>query len=162
MGKISALRSNKPISQMTEINDVRVAVVILPSEKMVEIEILTEQYAQDMKTNKNITVTQALRGMYFDQLLAYHCLRDPDDPTLSKYAADSVDEIRQTLDVEDINKVTRVYGELMLSKYSGIDIMTEEKLEEVKKHLSQTELKDLSTVSLVHLANFHRVIVSNQ
>ena len=87
-------------------------------------------------------------------------MRDPDD--ISERISSSVQEVMECMDLEDINRIVKAYGELMMNKAPKLELLTQDQLEVVKKHLEVTPLSDLSTVSLVHLANFHQTIVSEK
>lgn len=153
--KLSQLRNGIPPHKYIDIRGMRIAVVLIPSDILRQCEELTEEYGNNNKTKVN----ERVKSQYFDELLAYNCMRDPDD--LNKKIAESVEEVREILDIEDIGRVTSAYGELLMNKAPKIELLNEEQLDEIKKHLEVTPLKDLSTVSVVHLANFHQVIVSN-
>lgn len=98
----------------------------------------------------------------YNKLLAYYCMRDPDDPTMNTKLADSVEEVGEFLDLEDISRVVNAYSELIMNKAPKIELMSQEEFDELKKYLDVTPLSDLSTVSLVHLGNFRRSVVSEK
>lgn len=155
MGKLSNLRNGKPINKLVSLGNIEVAVVVLPSDVIREIEEKTAQHMKDIDSS-----IAAIKNLCFDQLLCYHCMRDPEDPTLLIKVADNVQETKDILDVEDINRITQAYSELMMNKYEGLELMTNEKLEDIKKYLEQIKLSDLNTVSQVHLENFHQAMPS--
>jgi tRNA(Ser,Leu) C12 N-acetylase TAN1 len=158
MGKLSQLRKgaspHKILSLFNGKDETKVAVVILPSDVIRTCEEQTEEYVNENKSKANDNI----RNQYFDTLLVYNCLRDPDN--LEEKLADSVKEVGEVLDIEDITRITGAYRELMLNKAPKIELMSEEDLTEIKNFLSETPLKDLNTVSLVHLTNFHQTMVS--
>jgi len=154
--KLSNLRQGIPPHKSVTIRGMDIEIVVVSADTTKKCEELAEEYANANKDKVNDRV----RAQYFDTLLSYHCMRDPDDPTFQTKIAESVVEVGELLDVDDINKVMSTYGELLMNK-SKIELMTEEDYSELKKFLEVTPLKDLSTVSLVHLTNFHRSIVSN-
>jgi hypothetical protein len=131
-----------------------VAVVILSADKCLEMEECTQEYC----SSKHNKVNEIVKNQFYNVLLCFNCMRDPGD--LDSHIADSLDEIMKYMDLEDINRVVNAYGELMMNKAPKLELITEEELEIVKKHLEVTQLSDLSTVLLVHLASCHQTIVS--
>ncbi len=156
--KLHQLRNGIPPHKRINIRGVDAMVVLVSSDTIKKCEETVEEYASNNKDRVNDKV----RNNYFDQLLAYHCLRDPDDPTLNTKLASDVTEIAEILDNYDIGTIMEAYSELVMNKAPKIELLTEEQLDDIKKHLEVTKLSDLSTVSLVHLANFHLQIVSEQ
>lgn len=158
--KLRNLRMGIPVHKNVTLGSgdrsVMVAVVALSIDAMQQIDEQVEIYHQSNPSKVNDDV----RSQYYNRLLAYNCMRDPSDPTLSTKMAESADEIAEVLDLEDVSRIANAYGELMLNKAPKLEIITEEQLELVKKHLEVTQLSDLSTVLLVHLANCHQAIVS--
>lgn len=133
-----------------------VMVVILSADKCLELEELTNEYCNTREKRVNDTV----RNQFYNALLVNECMRDPDN--ISERIASSVQEVMECMDLEDINRIVKAYGELMMNKAPKLELLTQDQLEVVKKHLEVTPLSDLSTVSLVHLANFHQTIVSEK
>jgi hypothetical protein len=133
-----------------------VMVVILSADKCLEIEEQTQDYcsSRGSKANENV------KNQFYNALLVANCMRDPDDLTVP--IASSLNEVMECMDLEDINRVVNAYGELMMNKAPKLELLTQEQLETVKKHLEVTPLSDLSTVLLVHLANCHQTIVSEK
>lgn len=141
-----------------------VAVVLLSNDIMLNINELVEDRYHEIidgtNTMKNPLDTQKNRAMYYNRLLCYHCLRVPTD--LSQRVASSADEIGELLDDEDIKRVCEQYNNLIINKAPKLEVLNEEELESLKKYLEVTPLKDISTVSLVHLKYFHQTLVSEQ
>lgn len=133
-----------------------VMVVVLSADKCLEIEEQTQDYcsSRGSKANENV------KNQFYNALLVANCMRDPDDLTVP--IASSLNEVMECMDLEDINRVVNAYGELMMNKAPKLELLTQEQLETVKKHLEVTPLSDLSTVLLVHLANCHQTIVSEK
>lgn len=133
-----------------------VMVVVLSADKCLEIEEQTQDYcsSRGSKANENV------KNQFYNALLVANCMRDPDDLTVP--IASSLNEVMECMDLEDINRVVNAYGELMMNKAPKLELLTQEQLEIVKKHLEVTPLSDLSTVLLVHLANCHQTIVSEK
>ena len=133
-----------------------VMVVVLSADKCLEIEEQTQDYcsSRGSKANENV------KNQFYNALLVAHCMRDPDDLTVR--IASSLNEVMECMDLEDINRVVNAYGELMMNKAPKLELLTQEQLDTVKKHLEVTPLSDLSTVLLVHLANCHQTIVSEK
>lgn len=133
-----------------------VMVVVLSADRCLEIEEQTQDYcsSRGSKANENV------KNQFYNALLVANCMRDPDDLTVP--IASSLNEVMECMDLEDINRVVNAYGELMMNKAPKLELLTQEQLETVKKHLEVTPLSDLSTVLLVHLANCHQTIVSEK
>ena len=87
-------------------------------------------------------------------------MRVPTD--LEQKVASSIDEIGQLLDDEDIKRVCEQYNNLIVNKAPKLEVLTEEELDSLKKYLEVTPLKDISTVSLVHLKYCHQTLVSEK
>lgn len=155
--KISQLRQGKPIFKKVDLRGKLFGVVLLSMDTLRNIEEQTQAYV----INNQGKTSEASRNYHYEILMAFHCLRDLEDPTLETKAADSVDEISTVLDNEDINRIMNAYSDLLLEKAPKLEMLTEEQLQEIKKHLEVTPLKDLNTVLLVHLTNCHQTIVSN-
>jgi hypothetical protein len=154
--KLYKLREGIPPHKNVTIRGENFSVVILPTDTMRLIEEQTEEYCQKNKDKAN----DAVRQTYYDRLIAYHSLRDPDDITLSTKVAEKPEDIGSILDQADVGIITNAYGELLLNKAPKIELLTQEELDIIKKHLEATPLSDLSTVLLVHLSNCHQAIVS--
>lgn len=133
-----------------------VQVVILSADKCLELEELTNEYC----SSREKRVNEVVRNQFYNALLVHECMRDEND--LSVRLSSSVQEVMECMDLEDINRVVKAYGELMMNKAPKLELLTEDQLEVVKKHLEETPLSGLSTVSLVHLANFHQTIASEK
>ena len=156
--KISQLRQGKPVSKIVDLRGKEFGIVLVSMDILRDIEEKTQSYT----VNNPGKASESSRNNYYEVQLAYNCLRDLEDETLETKAADSVEEISQVLDNEDINRVMNAYSDLLLQKAPKLEMITEEQLTEIKKHLEVTPLKDLNTVLLVHLMNCHQVIVSNR
>jgi hypothetical protein len=152
--KLSQLRMGKPASKIIDIRGMRMAVVILPIDTMRDIEYKVEKYALD----NDGAVSEIMKNQYFDTLLAFNCLRNPEN--LDEYMAETEIELGGILDSEDINKIATAYGEIMVTKAPKLELLSEDQFEDIKKFLEVTPLNDIGTVSLVHLTNFHQTIVS--
>lgn len=155
-GILRDLRKGIPPHMTLHIGDYEsgfdVAVSVISAEKCLEIEELTQEYCsgKENRTNKNV------QDQFYNALLCMHCMRDVND--LTQPVAESVQEVLQYLDLEDINRVVNAYSELMVNKAPKLELMTDVELTEIKKYLEVTPLSGLSTVSLVHLANFRQTI----
>lgn len=152
------LRTGTPPHKTVHIGslDADVAVVILSSDKCLEIEELTNEYLAGAPKKVN----EATRNQFYNALLATYCMRNPEN--LDERMAGSVKEVMEILDLEDINRIVLAYGELMMNKAPKLELLTVDQLETIKKHLEVTPLSGLSTVLLVHLANCHQTIVSER
>lgn len=156
--KLYKMRLGSPPHKHIKIRGESFEVVLLSSDIIRQIEEQVELYAQKNKDRVNDTV----RALYYDSLLTYHALRDSDDPSLSSKVVDNPEDISAILDPSDIAEVTNAYSELMMNKAPKIELLNQEEMDEVKKHLEVTPLKELSTVLLVHLRNCHQTIVSER
>lgn len=145
-------------------NSFDVAVVLLSNDAMLSInEEVERRYYSHIdgdKVIKNPADNQNTRAMFYNRLLCYHCMRVPTD--LDMKVASSADEVGQYLDNEDIKRVCEEYNQLLVNKAPKLEVLKEEELEELKKYLEVTPLRDISTVSLVHLRYFHQTLVSEQ
>ena len=128
-----------------------VAVVLLSSDEMLTInEEVEERYrpVYDGDTEiRNPKDSQKNRMSYYNKLLCYNCTRVPD--MLDVKVASDVEEIGALLDDEDIKRICEQYNELLINKAPKLEVLTEEELDQLKKYLEVTSLKDISTVSLV-------------
>lgn len=141
-----------------------VAVVLLSNDVMLSINEAVENRYHEItngdKTIKNPLDTPKNRAMYYNRLLCFNCMRIPTD--LSQKIASDADEVGQLLDDEDIKRVCEQYNNLIINKAPKLEVITEEELDSLKKYLEVTPLKDISTVSLVHLKYFHQTLVSEK
>lgn len=156
---LHALRKGTPPHKRVHIGGADgydVAVVILSADKCLELEESVQEYC----SSREKRVNEKVRAQFYNALLVKECMRDPDD--LSKQIADSVAEVMECMDLEDINRVVNAYGQLMMNKAPKLELITQEQLDSLKKYLEVTPLSDLSTVLLVHLANCHQTIVSEK
>lgn len=161
-GKVSQLRRgirpHKLVTLGVDGSTIDVMVVLLSSDVMQLIEEQTEEYCQ---TNSK-KVNSKVRAKYHNKLLCHYCMRDPEDPKYEVFMTDSVNEVGQNLDDEDINRVCEAYSELLVNRAPKIGMLKQEEYEELKKVLEITQLSDLSTVSLVHLKHFHLTLASKK
>lgn len=134
-----------------------VKVVLLSSDDMLDIEEQTEGYCKSIGDKAN----RVVRNNYYNKLLCAMCMRDPDDNTLETPFA-TVSEVGKYMDVEDISRVCDAYKELVINKAPKVELLTNKELEELKNYLEVTQLKDLSTVLLVHLKSCHQTLVSEK
>lgn len=141
-----------------------VAVVLLSSDLMLSINESVENKYHPIVDGDNVVNnpldSQKNRAMYYNQLLCYHCMRVPGN--INEKVASNPEEIGKLLDVEDIQRVCEKYNELIVNKSPKLEVLTEEDLDSLKKYLEVTPLKDISTVSLVHLKYCHQTLVSEQ
>lgn len=155
---LKKLRTGTPLHKKVTLGNgdhsVSIAVVVISVDAIRSIEEKVESYCQE-NANK---VNEKIRVQYYNQLLAAECMRNPEN--LNEYLVDEEEEVGELLDLEDISRVCGAYSELMINKAPKIELLTQENLDELKKHLEVTSLSDLSTVSLIHLRNFHQTIVS--
>jgi hypothetical protein len=150
------IRPHKLVTLGNGSNTTDVMVVLLPSDIMLDIETRVEEFCQDNPKKSNMKV----RTRLYNRLLCYYCMMDPDDINIQIF--DDMDDVGKILDEEDIKRVCMAYNELMANKAPKIEMMKQDEFDELKKYLEVTQLSDLSTVSLVHLTNFHRTIVSEK
>lgn len=150
---IRNLRTGTPVHKNVVLQHgdvtVTVAVIALTADEMQQIDEMVQDYA----TTNQSKVNDSVRSQYYNKLLAYYCMRDPQDRTLRTMMASSVDEVGEILDLEDISRVVNAYGELMINKAPKLEALTQEQYDTIKKHLEETPLSGLSTVSCVHLKN---------
>lgn len=160
-GKLRNLRKGIPLHKNVVLGSgeatVKVAVVLLSNDMMQSIDEQTEEYCNENKKKVNARI----RDYYHNRLLAFYCMRDPEDPTFQTPIAESIDEVKE-LDLDDIKRVMTAYSELLLNKSPKLELLKQEELDELKKHLETTPLSDLSTVLLVHLKSCHQTIVSER
>lgn len=160
--KLWKLRSGVPVHKNVTLGNgdstVEVTVVSLTADTMQMIDETVEEYC---KKNKD-KVNDAVRAQFYNINLVHQCMRDPNSDRFSVKMTDSPEEVANMMDLEDISRVVNAYQELILNKAPRLEMITQEQLDEIKKHLEVTPLSDLSTVLLVHLANCHRTIVSEK
>lgn len=160
--KLWKLRSGIPVHKNVTLGNgdstVEVTVVSLTADTMQMIDEVVEEYC---KKNKD-KVNDAVRSQFYNINLVHHCMRDPNSDRFSAKMTDSPEEVANMMDLEDISRIVNAYQELILNKAPKLEFITQEQLDEIKKHLEVTPLSDLSTVLLVHLANCHRTIVSEK
>lgn len=160
--KLWQLRAGIPVHKNVTLGNgdstVQVTVVSLPADIMQMIDETVEAYC---KKNRD-KVNDAVRMQYYNINLVHHCMRDPNSDRFSAKMTDSPEEVASMMDLEDISRIVNAYQELILNKAPRLEMISQDQLDEIKNYLEVTPLSDLSTVSLVHLANFHRTIVSER
>lgn len=135
-----------------------VAVVLLSNDEMLNInEAVEDRYPSEDKLTMQ---KQKIRASFYNRLLCYHCTRVPGN--LGTKVASDPDEIGSILDDEDIKRICEQYNNLLVNKAPKLEVLTEEELDSLKKYLEVTPLKDISTVSLVHLKYCHQTLVSER
>ena len=143
-------------------DSVKVAVVLLPSDIMLDInEEVEERYSdivQDGVVVKNPKQNDITRNQYYNRLLCFHCMREVDD--LDQRIFEDPDEVGEVLTLEDIKRVCEKYNELIVNNSDKLETLKQEDYDELKKFLEVTPLKDLSIVSQVHLMYFLQTILS--
>ena len=160
--KLWQLRSGIPVHKNVTLGNgdstVEVTVVLLPADTMQMIDEVVESYC---KKNRE-KVNDSVRAQYYNINLVHHCMRDPNSDRFKDKMTESPEEVASMMDMEDISRIINAYQELILNKAPKLEFITQEQLDEIKKHLEVTPLSDLSTVLLVHLGNCHRTIVSEE
>lgn len=160
--KLWKLRAGVPIHKNVTLGNgdstVEVTVVSLPADTMQMIDETVEAYC---KKNRD-KVNDVVRTQFYNINLVHWCMRDPNSNRFTVKMTDSPEEVASIMDLEDISRVINAYQELLLNKAPKLEFITQEQLDEIKNYLEVTPLSDLSTVSLVHLANFHRTLVSER
>lgn len=158
MGK----RSHSTVKLGMGDDSVVVAVVLLPSDIMLDInEMVEERYAptvQDGVVVKNSKQNDATRNQYYNQLLCLHCMREVnnlDEPIFS-----TIEEVGSILTLEDIKRVCEAYNALIVNNSDKLETLKQEDYDQLKKLLEVTPLKDLSIVSQVHLMYFLQTVLS--
>ena len=143
-------------------DSVEVAVVLLPSDIMLDInEMVEERYTpivQDGVTVKNPKYNDATRNQYYNQLLCMYCMREIDNIETRIFS--DISEVGSILTLEDIKRVCEAYNTLVVNNSNKLETLKQEDYDELKKALEVTPLKDLSIVSQVHLMYFLRTIRS--
>jgi len=156
---LADLRNGTPPHKRVHIggdDGIDVMVVLLGADVCLELEEKTNEYCLSKESRAN----EVIKNQFYNALLCKECMRDADD--ISKPVSTDIEEILRCMDLQDISLVVDAYNELMMNKAPKLELLTEEQLDELKKTLEVTPLSGLSTVSLVHLANFHQSIVSEQ
>jgi hypothetical protein len=160
--KVSRLRRGvKPHKLVTLGNGsdtIDVMVVLLPSDLIMSIEEQVEEYCQKNEGKVN----PKIRNKLHNKLLCHYCMRDPEDPTYNTFMTESPDDVGRNMDDEDIKRICEAYNQLLINKAPKLEMLNEDEFKSLKKYLEVTPLSGLSTVSLVHLTNFHQTIVSEK
>lgn len=127
--------------------DEKVAIVILSSDETTMAKLKAEEYIKDNKIEDEIYQDKALQ-----EYLMYNALRDKDD--LNKKIADTIEEFRQLVTVNELAYFMVEYNMLMNETSPLLNALDEETFEELKKTLEKMSWKDLSGESLLALRNF--------
>lgn len=158
MGK----RSHSTVKLGMGDDSVVVAVVLLPSDIMLDInEMVEERYAptvQDGVVVKNSKQNDATRNQYYNQLLCLHCMREVNN--LDESIFSTIEEVGSILTLEDIKRVCEAYNALIVNNSDKLETLKQEDYDQLKKLLEVTPLKDLSIVSQVHLMYFLQTVLS--
>lgn len=164
--KIRGLRSGKKTRGFVKLgmgeDSVTVAVVLLPSDVMLDInETVEERYAPEVVDGvvvKNSKQSDVTRAQYYNQLLCFHCMREPEDLEVKVF--DKFEDVGKNLTLEDIKRVCEAYNNLIVNNSDKLETLKQEDYDELKKYLEVTPLKDLSIVSQVHLMYFLQTLLS--
>ena len=128
-----------------------ICVVMLSADTMLDINSkVDEKYGTDSKS--------IAKSQYYNILLCTQCMRSVDD--IEEHLVYDPDELASLLDLEDIRRVCEAYNELIINKAPKLETLKEEDYDALKKYFEVTPLKDLSTVSLVHLMYFLQTVRS--
>jgi hypothetical protein len=166
LNKIRRMRAGKKFCSKVKLgsgdDNVMVAVVLLPSDVMLDInEMVEERYAptvQDGVLVKNSKYNDITRNQYYNQLLCFHCMREVDN--IEEKIFSTVEEVGSVLTLEDIKRVCEAYNALIVNNSDKLETLKQEDFDELKKFLEVTPLKDLSIVSQVHLMYFLQTLRS--
>ena len=166
LNKIRKMRTGKRSCSMVRLgigdDIVQVAVVLLPSDTMLEMnELVAERYAPQVVDGVSVDNTkdnEITRSQYYNQLLCMYCMREPDN--LDERIFTKIDEVGSILTLEDIKRVCEAYNALIVNNSDKLETLKQEDYDELKKYLEVTPLKDLSIVSQVHLRYFLLTILS--
>jgi hypothetical protein len=151
---LQKLREGTPVSSEISIRGVKFTIVVVAADITRQIEERAEKYTTDNPNSTN----KVSRDAFFNRELVFECLRDPND--LSKRVAENAEEIGTTFDGEELARICEKYANMVINKVPKLEFLSGADLDEIKKYLDVTQLKDLDTVSAVHLANFLRTIRS--
>lgn len=147
MSKLADLRRGVTKGTVTLSGNIEVAVVIVPTSTLRQIECDIEEWCQGHPKQ----ASQQVRKQMYDIMLIHECTRDKDN--IDVKITDSWQEAETLLDNEDVSRILSRYQELMVNKAPKIELLTDEEFEKLKKLLEGTKLTDLSTVSALHLKN---------
>lgn len=132
-----------------------VAIVLLSSDLMCDInDRVCEKYGESEEESEQLTKS---KNIYYNTLLAYYCTRVPKVP-YTEYVADSYKEFCSYMDLEDIDRIVKAYNELLISKCDKIELLTDDRLEELVNFLEKQrggDWKDLDTIAYIHLTNLY-------
>lgn len=91
MGKLSKLRNGEQIHSFVTIDNLKMAVVVLPSDTIRQIEEETTKHMSEIEIE---SASSVIRNLFFDQLLCFHSLRDPEN--LDVKMADNIKDCRKS------------------------------------------------------------------
>lgn len=131
----------------------KVALVILSSNELMNARLRAEDYIEENKIEQ-----PDLQELVRQQFVIYSALRDKDDR--NQKVADSLDEFRELIDVEETQYLMVEYTLLTTESSPFVGAVEEEQFEQLKKTLEKIKLKDLNGMSLVALRNFLMTLVS--
>lgn len=149
MSSLQKLKSGKKNYKLIDFpgTDEKVALVILSSDQLTQCKLKSDQYCE----SKGIE-DEGYKNIVFQEYLVYESLRDKDD--INKRLAESVDDLRSTLDAEEISYIAVQYNMFASEVSPFLGAITDEQFELLKKSLEKMSLKDLNGESLVALRNF--------
>ena len=169
--KLINLRTGNP-SRRTVIlgngdDSVTICAVLLSSDTMLDInEKVDQRYGHNVEVDDDdvnvdtsiMSASKVTRMQYYNILLCYYSMRNPDN--IDEYIFDSYEQTASVLNLEDIKRVCEAYNEIIINSAPKMELLTQEDYDELKKFLEVTPLRDLDTVSLIHLKYFHQTIHS--
>lgn len=127
--------------------DENVAIVLLSSDETTMAKLKADEFNKKNNITDEIYLDKSIQ-----EYIIFYALRDPED--LNKKVAESIDELKQSITVNDLAYLMIEYTNLSNETNPLINSLTEEMFEELKKTLEKTSLKDLNGESLLSLRNF--------
>jgi hypothetical protein len=138
--KLNRMRLGKAVADVHSLmSDPEIKVALVPLSEAEYIQCLEATVNQRIADD---TAGQALRDRYNSAEVLLRAAREPDD--LEQPMFDSVEELTDALEVNDINFLQDMYFEMVETASPAIDGIPEEDLEDLKKALQTIDWNALS------------------
>ena len=156
--RIARMREGQSVPEIFPLRsapDVRVALIPLTE---AEYDLALAQAAAIEVADNSFGLER--RGRHAQAVQLWYSVRDPLD--LTKLAFDSVDEMRSVLEPADINFILEKYTEMVDLYSPGLEDLTDEQMDELKKALQAIDLRGLYGKPAYHLKCFFLTLTVDQ
>jgi hypothetical protein len=148
--RLSRMRLGKAVAEIRPLlSDPEIQLAIVPLTESEYLNCLTKTVALDLPDN---IAGASMRDRHNTNELLVRALRDPED--LTKRPFSGVDELTESLNVEDINFLMEAYWQMMAEVSPSVEMLSDADIEELKKVLGEIDWKGITGKQCYALKNF--------